>query len=173
MHLHLYGRERGNVNIDAPASLLYALGMTQPKPQTTAAWIALATANRVVLDAIEEALKAKGLPKLGWYDALLELEKAGDAGIRPFDLKKRLLLPQYGLSRLLDRMVKSGLVDRQGVKDDGRGQIVRLTPKGRNTKQAMWPVYAGSLTQSVEHKLRENEAAELARLLNKLVAAQD
>jgi DNA-binding MarR family transcriptional regulator len=142
--------------------------MKQPKPETIAAWTSLVTANRVLLDEIENALKNAGLPRLGWYDALLEIDKAEAAGIRPFELKQRLLLPQYGISRLLDRMAKAGLVERQDAEDDGRGQIVRLTEKGRHTRQAMWPVYAGSLLQSVEHNLSQVEAAELTRLLKKL-----
>lgn len=142
--------------------------MTQPKPETIAAWTSLVTANRVLLDDIESALKDAGLPLLSWYDALLELDKAGAEGIRPFELKERLLLPQYGMSRLLDRMAKAGLVDRQGAEDDGRGQIIRLTQKGRNTRQSMWPVYAGVLVRSVEHQLSKDEATELARLLKKL-----
>ncbi|KJS18343.1 MAG: MarR family transcriptional regulator [Hoeflea sp. BRH_c9] len=142
--------------------------MTEPKPQTIATWIALANANRVVLEGIEDALKAAGLPRLDWYDALLEIEKAGAAGIRPFDLKERLLLPQYGMSRLLDRMAKAGLVDRQGVENDGRGQIVSLTPEGRSVRRAMWPVYAERLTRSVEGSISQEEASDLARLLNKL-----
>jgi len=142
--------------------------MTQPKPETIAAWTSLVTANRVLLDDIESALKDAGLPLLSWYDALLELDKAGAEGIRPFELKQRLLLPQYGMSRLLDRMAKAGLVDRQDVEDDGRGQIIRLTQKGRNTRQSMWPVYAGVLIRSVEQQLSKDEATELARLLKKL-----
>lgn len=142
--------------------------MTQPKPQTIAAWTSLVTANRVLLDEIENALKKTGLPSLSWYDALLEIGKAGDAGLRPFELKDRLLLPQYGISRLLDRLVKAGLVDRQGAEDDGRGQIVRLTAKGQDTRRKMWPVYAASLVQSVEQHLSPEEAKELARLLKKL-----
>ena len=147
---------------------MYIEDMKQPKPETIAAWTSLVTANRVLLDAIENALKNAGLPSLGWYDALLEIEKAEAAGIRPFELKERLLLPQYGMSRLLDRMAKAGLVERRDAEDDGRGQIVRLTQKGRNTRQAMWPVYAGSLMQCVERRISRDEAAELARLLKKL-----
>lgn len=150
---------------------LYSEAMTQPKPETIAAWTSLVTANRVLLDDIETALKDAGLPMLGWYDALLELDKAGASGIRPFELKERLLLPQYGMSRLLDRMAKAGLVDRQDVEDDGRGQIVRLTEKGRTIRQTMWPVYAGALIRLVEHQLTGDEATELARLLKKLTCS--
>lgn len=142
--------------------------MIKPKPQTVAAWTSLVSANRVLLETIEDALKRADLPPLSWYDALLEIERAEPGGIRPFELKERLLLPQYGMSRLLDRMARAGLVDRDAAEDDGRGQVVRLTPKGRTTRQAMWPVYAGVLTRRIEPHFTDAEAAELARLLQRL-----
>ncbi len=63
---------------------------------TEAAWTALMTKSRVLLEAVESSLKSAGYPPLAWYDALLELEKAGPDGLRPFELKDRILLPQYG-----------------------------------------------------------------------------
>ncbi|MBW4707965.1 MarR family winged helix-turn-helix transcriptional regulator [Roseobacter sp. YSTF-M11] len=142
--------------------------MTEPKPETVAAWTSLVTAGRVVLDHIESALKQAGLPRLDWYDALLEIERAGDEGIRPFELKDRLLLPQYGMSRLLERMAKAGLLAREGVAGDRRGQIVRLTQKGRQVRREMWPVYAAAMMRRVEHRLTQEEVVELTRLLRKL-----
>jgi len=139
--------------------------MIFPKPETIAVWTSLVSANKLLLENIENALKNAGLPMLSWYDALLEIEKAGSVGIRPFELRERLLLPQYGLSRLLGRLAKAGLIDRHDVEGDGRGQIISLTQKGRETRKAMWPVYADVLTQSVEQRITQAEAVELARLL--------
>lgn len=145
--------------------------MTKPKPQTIAVWTSLVSANRNLLDEIEAALKKEGFPKLSWYDALLEIEKAGGTGIRPFELKARLLLPQYGTSRLLDRIAKAGHIVRHDVEGDGRGQVIRLTQKGRDIRKAMWPIYAGALTRSVEQHFSQAEASELVRLLKKLTRA--
>lgn len=142
--------------------------MTNPNRATQAAWTALMTKSRTLLEAVEAALKAEGHPPLSWYDALLELDRAGGDGLRPFELKSRLLLPQYGTSRLLDRMVTAGLVERQECEDDGRGQIVRLTDRGRTVRQAMWPVYAQVLSEGIEARLTAEEALQLARLLGKL-----
>lgn len=142
--------------------------MTEPDRTTQAAWTALMRTSRRLLEAIEAALKAAGHPPLAWYDALLELDKAGDEGLRPFELKDRLLLPQYGTSRLLDRMAKAGLVDRAGCEDDGRGQVVRISAQGRAVRQAMWPVYAGVLSTRVGARLTPDEAATLAGLLSRL-----
>ena len=141
-----------------------------PSPQTIAAWTRLITASRVLLDRIEAALKAGGLPPLGWYDALWELEQA-EGGLRPFELQERLLLPQYGMSRLLDRLVGAGLVERLAVEEDGRGQRVRITAEGRAVRGRMWPVYAGELCRLVEAPLRDGEAKALAAGLGRLIAA--
>jgi DNA-binding MarR family transcriptional regulator len=140
-----------------------------PSPQTIAAWTRLITASRVLLDRIEATLKAHGLPPLGWYDALWELEQA-EAGLRPFELQERLLLPQYGMSRLLDRLVAAGLVERLAVEEDGRGQRIRITGTGRDTRERMWPVYASELCRVVEAPLREGEAEALAASLGRLIA---
>ena len=142
--------------------------MTDPDPATQAAWIALMTTSRRLLEAVEVALKSAGHPPLAWYDALLELEKAGKQGIRPFELQTRLLLPQYGTSRLLDRLVTAALVERQDCEDDGRGQIIRISEKGRSVRKTMWPVYARVLSKEVGAKMTSGEIVQLARLLAKL-----
>jgi DNA-binding MarR family transcriptional regulator len=162
------------VKLDAVASIWQDESMTHtdaplPSPQTIAAWTRLITASQVLLDRIEAALKADGLPPLGWYDALWELEQA-KSGLRPFELQERLLLPQYGMSRLLDRLVTAGLVERLAVEEDGRGQRVRITGTGRDTRERMWPVYAGELCRLVEAPLREGEAEALTASLGRLIA---
>lgn len=144
--------------------------MTQVSPDTIAAWTSLVSVSGALLERIEGALKAAGLPPLSWYDALLELEKAGPAGLRPFELKERLLLPQYSTSRLLARIEKAGLIERQACEDDGRGQVIVLTEAGRTTRQRMWPVYAEQLNHLVEERLSAGERQQLADLLGKLKA---
>ena len=139
-----------------------------PTPETTAAWTRLIRASSHVLGQIDSALKAAQMPPLGWYDALWEIEQAGPDGIRPFQLEQRLLLPQYGLSRLIDRMVRDGLLLRREVAGDGRGQVLHLTDKGRDTRARMWPVYATALDANIARNLSQTEAADLARLLSRL-----
>lgn len=123
--------------------------MTLTLPTTTTAiWTGLLRASARVQDTVEAALKSDGLPPLGWYDALWEIEKAVD-GIRPLTLQERLLLPQYGLSRLVERMVKAGLVVRLDCDTDRRGLVLILTAKGRATRAQMWPVYANVLQAAI------------------------
>ena len=92
------------------------------------AWVQLVRAHRSALCSVEKALRAADLPPLEWYDVLLELERGGP--LRPRDLQDRLLLAQYNLSRLLDRMEAEGLVTRERCSDDARCQWVRATDAG-------------------------------------------
>ncbi|WP_340322240.1 helix-turn-helix domain-containing protein [Chelatococcus albus] len=47
------------------------------------------------------------------YDALLELWRAPDRRLRQVDLERAMLVRQYGISRLVDRLERDGLVRRE------------------------------------------------------------
>lgn len=132
------------------------------------AWIALMRAQHAAASRIEARLKAAGMPPLAWYDALWELERAGAPGLRPVALERRMLLPQYGLSRLLARLEAEGLVARCPAPGDGRGVIVTATAKGRALRRRMWRAYGPAIAESVGARLSAEEARTLASLLAKL-----
>jgi DNA-binding MarR family transcriptional regulator len=154
----------------------YPAGMAErPSESVVRAWARLARAQHLVLSRIEADLKAVGLPPLAWYDVLLELNRAGAGagGLRPFELERRLLLPQYGLSRLIDRIERAGCVERRPCAEDGRGQIVAITGAGRELRARMWPVYAAAIEAAVGAALSDAEAEHLAALLGKVIAAPE
>lgn len=148
-----------------------------PSETVVRAWARLARAQYLVLSRIESDLKVAGLPPLAWYDVLLELDRAGAGagadGLRPFELERRLLLPQYGLSRLIDRIERAGFLERRPCAEDGRGQIVAITGAGRELRARMWPVYAAAIEAAVGAALSEAEAERLAALLGKVTAAAE
>jgi DNA-binding MarR family transcriptional regulator len=144
--------------------------MNTPSASTLALWTTLVSVSRHLLETIEARLKAEGLPPLAWYDALLEIEKAGNVGIRPFALEQRLLLPQYGTSRLLDRIEKAGLIARAPCEEDGRGHVVRITEEGMATRRRIWPVYARALIELIGNRIGADDATALAEALHALRA---
>jgi len=139
-----------------------------PDADIVTLWTSLVTTARRLTEEVEAALKSAGLPQLAWYDALLELEKAGPEGLRPYQLKDRLLLPQYGTSRLLDRLAKAGLIARVPCEGDGRGQLVRVTEAGEALRREMWPVYAEVLEQRLGARISPAKARDLALELRRL-----
>jgi DNA-binding MarR family transcriptional regulator len=132
------------------------------------AWVRLHRAQRKALAAVEAASKRAGFPPLVWYDVLLELDRPGnERGLRPYDLERRMLLAQYNLSRLIDRMEREGLVERGACPQDGRGQMIVITDAGRELRRRMWLVYGPAIEQALA-ALTEAEARQVTKLLDKL-----
>ena len=139
--------------------------LSHPSPSVTRAWVGLMRTQQIVLAAIEQDLKAAGLPPLGWYDVLLELVRAKGGKLRPYEIEQRTLLAQHNLSRLLDRMEKARLVRREVLSEDGRGRWAIITDAGQTMQKRMWSVYAPALQRHVGDKLNGVEADKLVELL--------
>ena len=141
----------------------------RPSEAVVEAWIALNRAQQAALLRIERAFREAGLPPSAWYDVLWELDKAGAAGLRPFEIERRRLIAQSNVSRLVDRLAEAGYVERQPCEEDGRGQRIVITPAGLHMRRRMWPTYAHAISDAVGRRISEREAASLASLLGKLV----
>jgi DNA-binding MarR family transcriptional regulator len=141
-----------------------------PSEAASQAWARLVRVSGALLDAVEAELKAAGFPPLPWYDALLELGRAPDGRLRPFELERQMLLPQYSTSRLIDRLEKAGFVERLGCPEDRRGQHVAITAAGRALRERMWPAYAAAIHRHMGSKIGCDEAQKLAELLGRLSA---
>lgn len=132
-------------------------------------WARLMKAQQLTLASIEQALKAAGLPPLDWYDVLLEVERAGANGLRPFELERAVLLAQYNLSRLVDRIERAGYVERRACEEDGRGQLIAITAAGKAIRRKMWPVYAQAIEMAIGQHLTGKDAEALDGVLGKLI----
>jgi len=136
--------------------------------EAVTAWARLVRVSQAVLTLVEADLKAAGLPPLAWYDALLELDRVKLDGLRPYQLQERMLLAQYNLSRLTERLTKAGYIEREDCADDGRGQVLHITECGRKLLKSMWPVYQQAIATHFGRKLEVQQTAELARILSSL-----
>jgi len=140
----------------------------KPSAETTSAWARLLRVQQGLLAAVEQDLKKAGFPPLAWYDALLELSRAQHGALRPVELEKQMLLPQYSTSRLIERLVEAGLAERRVCPVDGRGQFVAITQAGRNMQKKMWDTYSAAIERHVGSKLTNKDAATLSDLLGRL-----
>jgi DNA-binding MarR family transcriptional regulator len=147
--------------------------MTETTDINQAIWIGLSKAHKAALAIIESRLKQAEMPPLEWYDVLLELERAGGAGARAFELRETLLLPQYGLSRLLARIEKAGYLTRRPCEDDGRGQRLYITPPGMAARKAIWVIYRKAIEQAIDSRLSKTDADTLLRLMALLQCQPD
>jgi DNA-binding MarR family transcriptional regulator len=141
----------------------------KPSAAAVEAWANLVRTERSLRDKVEEALKRAGLPPLDWYHVLHEIDRAPGGMLRQTGVQDRTQLAQYNVCRLVDRLQREGLVQRHQCKLDGRNNVLLITAKGRALRRAMWPVYAAAIEAYVGCRLSQAEAAQLARLLAKLL----
>jgi DNA-binding MarR family transcriptional regulator len=109
--------------------------------QELAAWSAFIWAHSAVIRRIEEALEARGLPPLTWYDVLWPLSRSPERRLRMNQLSEEVVLSRTALSRLVDRIERAGLLRREPVPEDRRGAYAAITEEGEEALRKIWPVY--------------------------------
>ena len=121
-----------------------------------ATWRAFLRAHSSMLRRISADLEEAELPPLPWYDVLAALRDAPDIRMRQVELAERVLLSNSGMSRLLDRIEKAGLVERVTCPGDRRSFHVQLTSDGEKMIEQMWPVYARGIAEDFLPALGSN-----------------
>lgn len=94
------------------------------------AWQALLHAYHQVIRTLDRELREEHDLPLAAYDALLRLARAPDRALRMSELADRVMLSPSGLTRLVDRLVAKGLVERRVDPSDGRVALASLTDEG-------------------------------------------
>src|SRR3954468_9335879 len=105
-----------------------------PTPELTGAELALRRGFLRVHAALAKQFDAElernhGLP-LSSYEVLINLQAAPDRRLRMADLADRALLSRSGMTRLVDRLERQGLLARDTCASDARGCFAVLTEEG-------------------------------------------
>ena len=130
------------------------------------AWEAMLTAHAVLMKqfAAEDIWENLSMRE---YDVLYTLSKCREP-VRQGELHRHVLLSQPALSRLVDRLVARGLVERQADLADGRGVRLSLTEAGRLWQRRIGGRHAVSVTRAMTAALDPEELGQLERICRKL-----
>lgn len=135
------------------------------------AWRAVLRAQAAAVRRINASLTDSGGLALESYDVLLELYHAPGRRLRLGELGERVVLTRSGISRLVSRLEREGLVEREAVDGDGRGVVAHLTREGVRRFRATWPLYARGIDEHFARHLRRGDAARVASALERVVDA--
>lgn len=142
--------------------------MTRLDPTALASWRAFLRAHAVVTRRLEvELMEEQDLP-LTFYDVLVQLVDAPDHRLRMTDLARAVLLSRSGLSRLVDRLQREGLVRREAASEDGRGMYAVLLPAGLDRLRAAAPTHLRGVAEHMTGKFSDEELDTLRGLLDRL-----
>ena len=131
------------------------------------AWEALFRAQVAVLRDLSRDFPL-GEISFNEYDVLFNLSRQPERRSRIRDLNKHLLLTQPSVSRLVDRLVSRGLVEKLADPGDARGTVVALTEKGTELFRAVAVQHAASISRRVGGVLEPDELRSLTSLTDKL-----
>jgi DNA-binding MarR family transcriptional regulator len=150
---------------------MVAANMTEPitrRDPRLAAWSTFLRAHAKVVRALESELQAEQELALTDYDVLIQLSAADDRRLRMSDLADRLLLSRSGATRLVDRLVADGLVERVVCDSDRRGQWASLTDAGHRRLREASPTHLRGIAEHFLDRFDADELAELGALLNRV-----
>jgi DNA-binding MarR family transcriptional regulator len=133
-----------------------------------AAWRGLVRAHAAVVKEIDAELEAHhGLP-LSSYDVLATLAERPDGRMRMCDLADAVALSRSGLTRLVDRLQREGLMARAQCDHDARGAFAVLTAAGRERLHEADERHREALRRRFLAHFSEDELRELGRCLSRI-----
>ena len=142
-------------------------------PAHDEAWYRFVLVHARVTAAINARLaQDTNLLPLEHYDVLLCLRRApgGTRRIRLSELAEAVTLSRSGLTRLVDRLEKAGLLRREACSTDRRGAFAVLTPKGAGALRRTWTAYARAIQEHFARHLSDKEAGMLAGAFGRILS---
>lgn len=149
---------------------MVGVGTTPPEAQL-AAWRAFLRAHATVVDRLDRELQQEQDLPLAWYEVLLHLAEAPDGRLRLSELAAVVLLSRSGITRLVDRLVAAGLVERQACRTDRRGSFAVLTTEGRARLRRAAPVHLRGIQEHFTAHLDDEELDAIRSGLEKVTGA--
>jgi DNA-binding MarR family transcriptional regulator len=102
------------------------------------------------------------------FEVLLRLARATDRRMRRVDLAEKVVLTASGVTRLLDGLEKSGLVERDSCDTDRRVVYAVLTEAGLEKVREAATTHFAQVEELFGARFDEAEVAQLGSLLERL-----
>jgi DNA-binding MarR family transcriptional regulator len=132
------------------------------------AWRALMRGQATLAHELETDLEAaNGLP-LRSFTVLFELEQVPGRRLRMSELAEAAGLSRSGLSRLIDRLVADGLIERAECCDDGRGSFAVLTRRGQARLDAARGTHSEAIRRLFVGRFTSAELRQLSGFLGRI-----
>jgi DNA-binding MarR family transcriptional regulator len=126
-----------------------------------AAWRGLLRVHAALVKALDAELVGEHDLPLSSYEVLITLQASPGNRCRMAELADRVLLSRSGMTRLVDRLEREGLLVRDTCSSDGRGCFAVLTEAGEAVVARARPTHLEGVRRRF---LRHFDGAELERM---------
>jgi DNA-binding MarR family transcriptional regulator len=128
-------------------------------------WRAYLAATTLLAEKLSRELQAAHGITMADYEILVRLSEAPDRRLRMSQLASHTLASRSRLSHQVDRLEKTGLVQRQACEDDRRGANAVLTESGWNLLVAAAPTHVEGVRRHLVDRLTDDQFAQLGSAL--------
>ena len=133
-----------------------------------AAWRGLLGAHAALTKQLDAELRERHDLPLTSYEVLLFLATARGGAMRMAELADGVLLSRSGLTRLVDRLERAGLVERRECEDDARGLLAAITDAGRSLFAEARRTHLAGVRRLFLDRYSTAEQVTLGRLFERL-----
>jgi DNA-binding MarR family transcriptional regulator len=134
------------------------------------AWRAVVTSHAAVTEHIQRTLAAADLPPLSWFEVLWAIKRSPTGRPRMSELAEWLTLSRGGITKLVDRLVEAGYLERVSCAEDRRSLQAELTSAGARMLGEMQTVYEGEVERHLS-SLTGEEAELITAALQKVTGS--
>nr|WP_308251903.1 MarR family transcriptional regulator [Pseudonocardia sp. KRD291] len=139
-----------------------------PTHAELASWRSFLRAHATITKALEAELETEQQLSLAAYDVLVQLSEAPAHRLRMTELADAVLLSRSGVTRLVDRLERLGLVARCRVADDGRGVAAELSADGLSRLRGASVTHLRGIRAHFADVLDESDLTALEKISRKL-----
>ena len=127
------------------------------------AWRGMLAVHAAVVGRLDADLRDRHGLSVTSYEVLMLLGDAPRGRRRVSELSAATLLSVSGMSRMVDRLAREGLVVKESCEDDGRGAEVALTPSGRGRLRAARASHLAGVRREFLSRLDDDALRALGR----------
>jgi DNA-binding MarR family transcriptional regulator len=133
-----------------------------------AAWRGMLRAHAELVRTLDAELARDHDMPLSSYEVLLFLNDSDTGRMRMSELADSVLLSRSGLTRLVDRLERQGLLKRERCESDARGLFAEITPEGRKAFAAARKTHLDGVRRTFLSRFSRDELRTLGGLWTKL-----
>jgi DNA-binding MarR family transcriptional regulator len=140
----------------------------RPTAEALAVWRGLLAWHRGTIHRLDADLVAGHGVTLEEYDVLVQLAEAPDGRLRMGELAAATLIARSSCTRVADRLVARGWIERVRDRDDRRRVVVGLTAAGRGGLRRCAVTHLAGIQDAFASRLAGDDLAALRRVLTHL-----
>jgi DNA-binding MarR family transcriptional regulator len=140
-------------------------------PEERAAWSGFIRAHASIVKELDAELQAAHRLPLSSFDVLVQLSLAPESRMRMHELAEAVHISRSGLTRLVDRLERQGLIERHRGERDPRQVFACITEPGLERLAETTPTHLAGVRRRFLERLTRTQVSQLTVVWNQLLGS--